>query len=476
MKFLIILITLPLFTLSQNCSCEESFNWMKKTFEENDAGFQYVIDSKGVNEYQKHNEIFSQKVKLITKKEECSAALFEWLLFFRKAHLGIKLNNPTEQVSVPITTNHDDWEKSTMTEEKLKKHLSKITEPTLEGIWVSGQYTIGISKEKNEYIGFIIDEGTSNWKKNQIKLRIKQDTLGKYDVSYYMGDFSERKFNSVVFTGNNTVAFGFISLERKFPLFKDDPEIVQHRELMNAQEPIGMKISENTFLLRIPSFNDGQKKKIDSILDKYHDQIVSTENLIIDIRNNGGGSDGSYQKLIPYLYTNPIRGIGVEYLSTPLNNKRMEGFLSENGLSKEEKEELNDYLTTLNSNLGKFVSLNKSSVDTLMLDTIYAYPKNVSIVINENCASTSEQFLLEAKQSKKVKLFGTTTYGILDISNMYFVDFPCKDFTLGYSLTKSLRIPEMTVDGKGIQPDFYIDKFIPEYQWIDYVQKMTEAK
>ena len=32
-----------------------------------------------------------------------------------------------------------------------------------------------------------------------------------------------------------------------------------------------------------------------------------------------------------------------------------------------------------------------------------------------------------------------------------------------------MRIPEMTIDDKGIQPDYYIDKEIPKYEWIKYV-------
>lgn len=32
---------------AQSCPCEENFKWVKRTFEENDAGFMYVIDKKG---------------------------------------------------------------------------------------------------------------------------------------------------------------------------------------------------------------------------------------------------------------------------------------------------------------------------------------------------------------------------------------------------------------------------------------------
>ena len=66
--------------------------------------------------------------------------------------------------------------------------------------------------------------------------------------------------------------------------------------------------------------------------------------------------------------------------------------------------------------------------------------------------------------------------GVLDISNMYFIDSPCKEFKLGYSLSKSLRIPDMAIDEKGLQPDYYIDKSITDYKWIDFVSGILNAK
>jgi C-terminal processing protease CtpA/Prc len=103
---------------------------------------------------------------------------------------------------------------------------------------------------------------------------------------------------------------------------------------------------------------------------------------------------------------------------------------------------------------------------------MYTYPKKVGIIINGGCGSTTEQFILAAKQSNKVKLFGTTTFGSLDISNMYSVKSPCNDLELGYCLSKSFRIPDFTIDGKGLQPDYYLDKEIPKYEWLAFVNKI----
>jgi C-terminal processing protease CtpA/Prc len=200
--------------------------------------------------------------------------------------------------------------------------------------------------------------------------------------------------------------------------------------------------------------------------------ITKTENLIIDLQNNGGGSDESFEKLIPLIYTNPIRVVGMELLSTPLNNKRMEEFANDPEASVDDKKWAREAFDKLNKNLGKFVNLDSSIVDIETSDTMYTYPKKVGIIINGGCGSTTEQFILAAKQSNKVKLFGTTTFGSLDISNMFSVKSPCNDLELGYCLSKSFRIPDFTIDGKGLQPDYYLDEEIPKYEWLDFVNKI----
>ena len=48
MNYKIIFLTLVFLTLvfkmahAQDCDCESNFGWVKKTFEENDAGSQYI--------------------------------------------------------------------------------------------------------------------------------------------------------------------------------------------------------------------------------------------------------------------------------------------------------------------------------------------------------------------------------------------------------------------------------------------------
>jgi len=123
----------------------------------------------------------------------------------------------------------------------------------------------------------------------------------------------------------------------------------------------------------------------------------------------------------------------------------------------------------LQSRLSEFVNPYDNNMFTYRFDTVYEYPKNIGIIVNKGCASSTEQFLLEAKQSKKVKVFGTNTLGAIDISNMYLAESPCKEFRLHYCLTRRLWLPELTFDDIGLQPDFYLDKSIPKYKWVEFV-------
>ncbi len=472
-KFSILIATsllLTSFAYGQNCNCEKNFDWMKKTFKENDAGFQYVIDMKGKLTYDNHNKLFLQKVKNIEKSEECTKILYDWLTFFRAEHIGIKRlesnNTNTQQTTKPKTS--ENWETINLDITEFEKYLNSKKETDFEGVWETQPYKIGIKKIDNSYFGFIIETSSENWKAGQVKVKFSNEK-----GVYYLSDKSAEEFTGIKSIGQNNLQLGRFSLKRLSPKFETEKSVETFLKSMSAKKPFIELLNETTLLLRIPSFDRSQKKDIDSVILANKNKILITENLIIDLRNNGGGGDGSYAEILPLIYTNPIRTVGAVFLATTLNNQRMLDYMKpEYGLDKETKKWAMASYNKLENHLGEFVNLDSTKVSIQKFDTIYPYPKNVGVIIHNGNASATEQFLLAAKQSKKVKLFGTTTIGALDISNMNFVKSPCDEFELVYGLSKSYRIPDMSVDNKGIQPDYYIDKEIQEYNWIEYVNNI----
>lgn len=460
------------FTFSQNCDCKANFDWVKKTFEENDAGFNYALKLKGEQAYANHNSVILEKVKTISKTSDCTTVLYEWLQFFRSGHIAISLQQDPD--TNPKKENlFSNWETYNIKTEDFKKYLDKKKDIDFEGIWETEPYVIGIKKEGDKYLGFIIESGAETWTKGQVKLKI---SIKKEEIKsvFYMRDHSAVESEIANLIGNNHLQIGRFNLSRVYPKLAEEPKYDQYFKVINSELPYLEQLNETTLFLRIPSFNHQFKKYIDNVLKENREKILKTKNLIIDIRNNGGGSDASYGSIMDYLYTNPVRTVGVEFLSTKLNNSRMLEFINnpEYGFDDNGKKWAKNAYDQLESKLGEFVNLNQYMSSVYKKDTIYPYPQNVGIIINEANGSTAEQFLLEAKQSKKVKLFGVTTYGVLDISNMYFVESPCKEFQLGYSLSRSMRLPEFIIDDRGIQPDFYLDKDIPKYEWINYVNEI----
>lgn len=459
----------------QDCNCSQNFEWVKSTFEENDAGFTFVLESKGEEAYAEHNKTFREKVNQITDYDECTGTIYDWLTFFRSGHISLRnLNGGSAQGAAEseedIIKRFQDWQRLDVNLDEFRAYLETKTTHDFEGIWVSEPYTIGIKKVDEEYHGFIIEADGIYWTPGQIKLKIAEDL----SAIYYMRDHSGQNFASAKMLGKNYLEMGFISLRRTAPVIRTEPVIERYYRAISADDPYFERINEETVLMRIPRFWGSEKHKIDSVINANKAAILATPNFIIDLRNNGGGSDGSFEELIPILYTNPIRTVGVKLLSTPLNNQRMLDFINDDdyGFDEEDKQWAQESYDKLSEQLGEFVMLNENRVSIDSFDTVHEFPRNIGIIINENNGSTTEQFLLAAKQSKKVKLFGTTTAGVLDISNMYFVASPCNEFELGYCLSKSMRIPEMTIDEKGIAPDYYIDRDIPKYHWIDFVTQI----
>jgi len=467
MRFLLFITLFVVLTHSafgQTCNCESNFEWVKKTFEENDAGFQSIIDKKGQAAYDKHNQIVLEKIKNAKTSTECTELLYEWLKFFRLGHIAIEpLISEASAISDAVT--YETWKGDIS---QFTKYIGTKKEADYEGVWETEPYKIGIKKEGVNYIGFIIESGAESWKQGMIKLKIEQ-TGNKMKSTFYMRNHTPVESDNPELIGKNCLQIGLMVLKRLSPIFpSDESSIDNYIKIIDAQKPYLEALNATTLYLRIPTFNGEEKLAIDSVITANKDKILKTKNLIIDLRNNGGGSDNSFSALLPFLYTNPVQTAGLEYLSTTHNNQR---FLDIAATASDEKERqsFKEKYEKLQSRLSEFVNPYDNNMFTYRFDTVYEYPKNIGIIVNKGCASSTEQFLLEAKQSKKVKVFGTNTLGAIDISNMYLAESPCKEFRLHYCLTRRLWLPELTFDDIGLQPDFYLDKSIPKYKWVEFV-------
>ncbi|MHC9511452.1 S41 family peptidase [Kangiella sp. M94] len=452
-------------------------SWLIDTFSKNDAGYQHVVDKKGEHSISKHNTRHLEHASLIEDFEECEELMRAWLNYFRTGHIGIgyraKQSSQQALSDEQLKIQFQKFPKHPINIAEFKNRVRELEGNNFEGIWKSGNYTVGITESDDKYVGFIIEADGVYWHPGQIKLHFEK-LNSQWSGKFYMRDHSPRAIDSIKLISNNILETGISTWYRLKPEVELSKEEKQYIEFIERSEPYFKILSDSTGYIRIPSFSYENKAKIDSLVEDNLGLIIARENLIIDIRGNGGGSDASYSALIPLLYTNPIQTVGTKLLSTPLNNSKYEQILSNDAWSDEDKKWIKSLYDKLSQNVGGFVRPNKYAVSVHEESSVMPRPDKVAIIIDQGNGSTAEQFLLAAKQSSKVKLFGRTTMGVLDVSNVHQVDSPDGQFRLWYATSLTERLPDFPIDDIGIQPDYFIHDSTPEHLWIESIQKRLE--
>lgn len=447
---------------SQPCDCRASYQWLKKTIEENDAGFSAVLKEKGTELYRFHNTSFEKKIKAAKDLMVCSELLKSWLTFFRKEHLYL----------FPVSKNSPlHFPKRETDVETFKSTLEKQDYIFIDGIWEWGDYEVVIQQEGNQYLGIVINTGNMYWKKGEIKFYLDKDLK---EGILYQGDqlHTPRKLEHIEYLTEGILVLENQYLKRKYPIHPFSEEEQEYLSDITSEKSVFKAWDENTSYLRIPSFAYDKKDEIREMVNLHFSEITGKDHLIIDLRGNGGGADVAFAPLIHFIYTNPIVSMGTVRLASPLNNAGFKEDLDFSQMSQEDVDWYTEKLAELEKNPGEFIDVEGIKFLTVTRDTVYPGPVNIAILTDRYCGSSTEEFLLMAKQSKKVKIYGQPTAGALDISNLQDVMSPAGDFILYYGTTRSIR--DYKTDDVGIQPDFYMHQYILKHQWVSYVRRLMD--
>jgi Peptidase family S41 len=238
------------------------------------------------------------------------------------------------------------------------------------------------------------------------------------------------------------------------PNFSAEPRQV------NLQPELRILQNGNVYL-KMPSFLTEYKQPLDSIIVSNADKIKKADHLIIDVRDNLGGSRRVYSEVLKYLYTKPIFIESAWFLSTP-------------EIIKAAKRNMASYPqgSSLNNYYKERIARKEQNLGHLYYDTVFQKPSRISILVNRRCGSACELFLISAKQSEKVTIFGESSNGAIDRGDAYIFDCGCSN--LSVSIPVSKRIPEvykMAIDNIGIPPDVPLQ---PHKDWIKQVNRHYE--
>jgi Peptidase family S41 len=459
--FTLLLIIITIFSFSQNESkCEQSLNLLIKKVESEYPGFkEKTEDTIRYSDFKDRLVIKSQN----TEDSDCSDLLKYYLSYFRDSHMWLYLVHTNDNETQTPKTDEISVANADIILDDFYKYITE-SKDELEGVWESTYYKVGILKVNNEYQGFIIEASNESWKANEIKFRLLQE--GK--ANYYMGDHSLREdnfelFDESILSFKNTNAV-FIKKSPKPKLTENEIEL----KLDKIKGFYFTKLTNKTSLLCISSFDDAYVAKIEKIVSDNQQAIENCENLIIDIRNNGGGTYDAYDEILPYIITNNIRGVSSEFLVTQTLIDEVEDWFDD----EEGKKMARSWIRMFEGNIGKFINIDSADVNISDIKIAKHSPKQIAVLVNKMTGSSGEAFTLEAKQSKKVKILGTPTYGVIDYGSASLFDFGCENYKLVMPTWRSMRLPEYPLDNIGVQPDIYLDKSVKD--WIKYTVDYLE--
>ena len=458
MKAILLLLLLLCNTVlyAQECDCRKKFDSVQVYLRKNYVGFIDKITPATQQSYVALLAKLRLQAASVKGATHCMLLIDRYLRYFNDHHLSLVINYVPEPESIKLS-------------QAQLALLEKQPAAALTGIYeLDSAYKVALvrsSRGIRSYAAVIIQSAASGWKPGEVKFELAASGHGRYDMIRYLDDRRIR-FDTLSFTKywNGLTARGW---QKEGSPGSPQPAAAAPEDTVAFYF---RQLNDSTGYLRIGSFAAAYYPLADSVLNANDAYLRKNAQLIIDVRNNGAGNNKLIERLRPLLYTQPVKIIGSDFYATPDNISAWNRILEEQAaqLPDEYIEQIRKVIGEGNGLQGRLVSIGPD--ENMILPSPMPAPAKVGVLINGQCSNTAEQFLLEAMQSRKVKLFGTATRGALDYSQVNEVKFTAPDFSVEYPVARSRRIAAgQGIDDKGIQPavkiDFHTDG------WLDEVMK-----
>jgi hypothetical protein len=448
---------------AQPCKCAEELNFVVRTVEENYIG---GLDKIKTNPYRSLLDSLRREAGQIGNAN-CLPVLRRYTAFYNDPHLSADYKFPLDTLRVRAL--FASTEKVSLTEADLRRYLDKPGRDPLEGIWEddSRSYRIGVIKDGRkgrDFVGFVLSADGAFWTPGQVKLEINKKGKG-YRATYYLLEHDTISLSFKTAGGTFELSDGYGTWYKQYPKVKASAVPVAAASTAEEAAFNYKLLDKETGVLTLPSFRTIYKPVIDSIIQANRETILRTRNLIIDVRDNFGGTTGAFEAIIPFLYTQPIVKDANSIWATDANIKAFEVTLDWPDQTEQIKQETQQLVSKLKQQRNQVVTF---PGDTVKMDKVRPFPVKVAIITNENTASTAELFILQARQSRKVAIFGQPTMGGVDYLDVNEVETTCGLYSFRYPLTRNDRILEKPTAPSRIPPDVSVPNSAAE--WVLFVR------
>jgi hypothetical protein len=461
-------------TVTPVCRCQSELEFVVDYVETNAPSYQEQVGASPRRYSKMKAELFSKAKGLGDNRIECLKLLIIYVEYFNDNHMAIADQGGT---------NIDESNETTVTEflasdifrskEILpipKGSEAQLPNDKMTGIFETADsaYTVLVTRNKTEfrdYVGIVLKSRSKIWKPGQVKFEIRQRGSNDFDAFVYLRNHTLRyfpRFNNIDGILGET-------------WFKDNRKTRVNYSSAASSKLVFSTLNDSTFYLRIPSFQNNLFAKIDSLYQKAFPIIKTKAFLIVDVRNNGGGSDRNIMPLLDLINTHPMIQPMTETYVTKENIKKFERWYNKY-VTDSINHSKNDLAETLNkidklntSPLYSFVK-NSKFPDTLTFSSRAPSPRKIAILFNRGCASSCETLLFLAKQSSKTILVGENSGGYMAYGEVSGIKTPCFNFSLNCTMTRTKDY--LKYERFGIEPDH---RLIYDRDWvvqtIDLLQK-----
>ena len=451
---------------AQKCGCAQDFDYVTSYLERNLPAYTHDVTPLTQPEYERLKHRLRRASERVKREAECLPVLISYVEFFRDQHTDINgasrpgVNDQDAAAVRQFQASAAYQQTETIRSQPGRAHSLAA----IEGLYQTsdGTYEVQIQPARTpfrDYVGIVVKSKTPLWQAGQVKLELqRRPGKQRYRVIQY------NRNHSASYLGEITQEQGYLRGTSWQKVGLPPPPV---------PAPLAYRaLTTTTAYLRLPSFDGGLQAQLDSVYRRV--AASPPQNLIIDVRGNGGGSDNNVVPLVPLLYTAPFQDDQLEeYYATPDNVARFAEYYR--GMKRDSMGYGASALQHFRATLRWLQRVPKGQFQADPTATLKTFtgtaglPNRVVILYDRGCASSCETLLFWAKHSTKTTLAGENSGGFVGYGNVFSVATPC----LGLQLrATTLRLPnQVAYEGIGIAPDV---RLAPDEDWLNQAIRLIE--
>jgi len=334
-------------------------------------------------------------------------------------------------------------------------------------------YDSAVKYIEDNYSGFpdkVVDSNRADYESMKARLRtqVQQGERPGWDaLGEYTAWFNDAHLNVHIYFKDDKG--NWIGVTEKYNQRRK--KIHYESQMEYGPLPVACKVTDNTFLIRYPSCGgDPDMKWIKKSVKQF--KKSHCQNLIIDIRGNGGGDDRNWYPYLKLLCDHNAWEPTSEYRNTPQNilYVQQEGWPVADVLQKESvKHPDAEFLRG-----GVFQRVFVRRPDKRV--------KKAAVIVDNSVASSGEGMVLSLRAySDRVTVYGRdNTGGCLDYANVATLKMKHCGRTFQMPMSRTFGLPDGAIDATGIAPDVRIPLPLPAKltdnidEWVIWVAEQLE--